>query len=250
MLEALQSDALRNVKHGYFTRKGGVSEGIYAGLNCGRGSNDAPDLVTENRARVAQHLGVPTEQLCGVHQYHSAEVVTLTEPTQETSKADGMVTNVAGIALGILTADCQPILFHDPDNHVIGATHAGWKGAIGGVIENTVDAMIALGAKRESICAAIGPCISQSAYEVGPEFFEDFMDQDPDHSRFFANGNGDRYLFNLAGFGLACLRETGIEKAEWTGHCTYADAERFYSYRRTTHKQEPDYGRLIAAIVL
>ena len=249
-IEALKADSLSDVQHGFFTRKGGVSSGIYEGLNCGVGSNDDAQAVARNRARVAETTGVPPLALVGVHQYHSADVAVIDAPTTERPKADAMVTNQKGIALGILTADCQPVLFADPVAGVIGAAHAGWKGALGGVLSNTVAAMEQLGAKRDNISAAIGPCISQAAYEVGPEFFEDFIAQEHSFSRFFANGQEDRMQFDLPSFGLHMLREAGVGSAEWIRHCTYQDAARFYSYRRTTHHKEADYGRLISCIRL
>ncbi|WP_293451792.1 peptidoglycan editing factor PgeF [Planktotalea sp.] len=249
-LETLTADTLSDLHHGFFTRKGGASLGIYDGLNCGVGSSDIPETVVINRARVAEWMNVDPLALAGVHQHHSADVVTITKATSKRPKADAMVTNQKGIALGILTADCQPVLFAEVEAGVVGAAHAGWKGALNGVLSNTVKAMEALGAKRENISAAIGPCISQRAYEVGPEFFEDFIAQDQDFARFFANGQEDRMQFDLSGFGLHMLRDAGVGKAEWIGHCTYADEARFYSYRRTTHRKEPDYGRLISVIRL
>lgn len=249
-IETLKADSLHAIEHGFFTRKGGVSTGIYEGLNCGSGSNDAAQTVQTNRASVANHMGTSVNALAGVHQHHSADVVTIVEQTDERPKADAMVTNQKGIALGILTADCQPVLFADADAGVIGAAHAGWKGALSGVLANTVTAMEALGARRANISAAIGPCISQKAYEVGPEFFEDFVATDPEFMRFFANGENDRMQFDLPSFGLHMLRDAGVGTAEWIGHCTYADEARFYSYRRTTHRKEADYGRLISVIRL
>jgi len=185
-----------------------------------------------------------------VHQVHSPDVVTISRPTTERPKADAMVTNVPGIALSILTADCQPVLFSDPQSGVIGVAHAGWRGTMDGVLEATLDAMEALGADRADTCAVIGPSISQRAYEVGAEFFEDFMLQDTGNARFFANGEDGKYLFDLPGLGLQKLRQAGIGNAQWTRHCTYSDPDRFYSYRRTTHEKEADYGRLISCIGL
>jgi YfiH family protein len=249
-LEILTSDAIK-ARHGFFTRKGGASSGIFAGLNCGPGSSDQAEIVAINRARVADAMGLGPEALASVHQIHSPDVITLTEPvTGEKPKADALVTRTPGIALAILTADCQPVLFADTENGVIGAAHAGWKGALAGVLESTIDAMEALGAKRETIAAVIGPTISQRAYEVGPEFLDTFLAEGDEYSRFFANGDGDRYLFDLPAFGLHRLREAGVGHAEWTRHCTYSDPERFYSYRRTTHAGEADYGRLISVIRL
>ena len=248
-LEILRSESLAPVEHGFFTRKGGASSGIFHGLNCGTGSSDLADIVRINRDRVAQAMGV--EALNGVHQIHSADVVTVTEPiTGEKPKADALVTNIPGQALSILTADCQPVLFADPDAGVIGAAHAGWKGAVSGVLEATVDAMEVLGANREASRAVVGPSISQAAYEVGPELRDQFIAGDPDNSRFFAQGDGDRFMFDLPGYGVHRLQAAGVGFAEWNGHCTYSDPDRCYSYRRTTHAREADYGRLIAVIKL
>ena len=249
-LEILTSDALGAMQHGFFTRRGGTSSGIFKGLNCGAGSSDQSEAVIINRGRVADAMQVPHDHLMGVHQIHSADVVTVGSATQDRPKADALVTATKGIALSVLSADCQPVLFADTQAGVIGAAHAGWKGALDGVLPQTVEAMIALGAKRENICAAIGPCISQRAYEVGPDFMDNFMDEDPDNARFFAQGNGDKLQFDLPAFGLKSLRTAGITKAEWTRHCTYNDQERFYSYRRSVHQKEADYGRLIAVITI
>ena len=247
MLEILTSDAL-TPRHGFFTRKGGASSGIFAGLNCGSGSSDQSEMVAINRARVADALGVTA--LVGVHQTHSADVVTVTGAPLAPTRADGLVTATPGIALSILTADCQPVLFADAQAGVIGAAHAGWRGSRDGVLEATLNAMEALGARRHTIAAVIGPTISQAAYEVGPEFYETFTDADPDMRRYFTNGTGDRLLFDLPGYGLHRLRAAGVGRAEWTGHCTYRDPQRFYSYRRSTHAHEADYGRLISVIRL
>ena len=239
------------VQHGFFTREGGASSGIYASLNCGFGSTDQRDMVAINRSRVARALEVGPEMLAGVHQTHSTTALVLDSPFDDPlPKADAMVTRTPGLALGILTADCQPVLFADAENGVIGAAHAGWKGALDGILEATLDAMESVGARRETTRVAIGPSISQRAYEVGPEFLDRFMDDDPDNSRFFANGEGDRYQFDLIGYGLHRLRAAGVAEAAWIGHCTYADEARFYSYRRSVHRQEADYGRLISAIRL
>ncbi|MBW4962047.1 peptidoglycan editing factor PgeF [Sulfitobacter sp. CW3] len=249
-LEILTSDCLGGLRHGFFTRRGGASSGVFTGLNCGYGSSDQREIVQINRGRVADAMGVPDTHLIGVHQIHSATAVTVDGPLEEKPRADGMVTATPGIALSVLTADCQPVLFADPDAGVIGAAHAGWRGALDGVLLATVEAMEKLGAQRANISAVIGPCISQRAYEVGPEFIEDFLAEDPDFARYFANGADDRMQFDLPGFGLNRLRAAGVGHAEWTRHCTYADPDRFYSYRRTTHSKEADYGRLIAAITL
>jgi YfiH family protein len=249
MLEIITSDALAP-RHGFFTRKGGASSGIFAGLNCGTGSSDQAEIVAINRARVADAMGLGVEALVSVHQVHSPDVVTVTAPLADRPRADAMVTATPGLALAVLTADCQPVLFADAKAGVIGAAHAGWKGARDGVMEATLGAMEALGARRGAITAVIGPCISQTAYEVGQEFFESFTDEAPEAQRFFVNGNGDRYLFDLPSYGLWRLREAGVGHADWTRHCTYRDPARFYSYRRTTHAGEADYGRQISVIRL
>lgn len=248
-LHPVTSDDLP-VSHGFFTRAGGASSGVFAGLNCGLGSSDQRETVLINRARVATHLGVAPDRLVSVHQTHSARAIPVEAPLAAPIEADGMVTATPGLALGILTADCQPVLFADPTHRVIGAAHAGWKGAVDGILEATLDAMEALGADRARTTAVIGPSISQRAYEVGPEFFERFQEDDPENAQFFANGEGDRMQFDLIGFGLDRLRRAGVKSASWTGHCTYSDAKRFYSYRRSVHQREADYGRLISAICL
>ncbi|GFE63360.1 peptidoglycan editing factor PgeF [Litoreibacter roseus] len=248
-LEILTSDSLAPLRHGFFTRRGGASSGIFEGLNCGFGSSDQRDAVATNRARVAGAMDVTPETLVSVHQIHSADVINVTEPLSEKPKADGMVTATPGIALGVLSADCQPVLFADADAQVVGAAHAGWGGALRGVLEATVDAMVEIGASRSRITAVIGPSISQAAYEVGPEFFDRFVDEDPENTRFFAQGEGDRLQFDLPAYGLHRLRSAGVT-AEWTRHCTYSMPEKFYSYRRSVHTGEADYGRLIATIRL
>lgn len=249
-LEAITSPLLRPLQHGFFTRKGGSSSGVFAGLNCGPGSSDQAEAVAVNRARVAHEINVLPENLVTLHQVHSADVVTLSEPPETRPRADALVTATPGLALGVLTADCQPVLFADTNAGVVGAAHAGWKGALCGVLDATLDAMEKLGANRENIHAVIGPTISQSAYEVGPDFFDQFLDDAPVNSRFFANGSGDRYQFDLPGYGLHRLRAAGVGTADWIRHCTYSDPVRFYSYRRTTHAGEADYGRLMSVIRL
>lgn len=250
MLEILTAEALSPLRHGFFTRKGGASSGIFRGLNCGPGSTDLSEVVAINRARVAAAMEVEPDHLVSINQVHSADVVHVTGPLPERPRADAMVTATPGLALAILTADCQPVLLADAEAGVIGAAHAGWRGARDGVLEATIDAMEALGAERERIVAVIGPTISQSAYEVGPEFLEGFLDEDRDNARFFAQGKGGKALFDLPAFGLHRLRAAGVGHAEWTRHCTYADPERFFSYRRTTHAGEADYGRLVSVIRL
>ncbi|MBO9447150.1 peptidoglycan editing factor PgeF [Ruegeria sp. R14_0] len=250
-LEILTSDILSSVRHGFFSRRGGASSGIFAGLNCGYGSSDQTEAVSVNRQRVAAAMEVEPDALVGVHQVHSPTVLKVDGPINgDKPKADAVVTATPGLALTILTADCQPVLFADPDANVIGAAHAGWRGALDGVLEATIDAMESLGAKRGNTAAVIGPTISQSAYEVGPDFLDAFVADSPENLRFFANGTGDRLQFDLPAFGLHRLRQAGVGQAEWTRHCTYSDPDRFYSYRRSTHAKEADYGRLISAIKL
>lgn len=249
-LEILTHEAFGPLRHGFFTRRGGASSGIFTGLNCGAGSTDLREAVSINRDRVADALGLVAPALVGVHQVHSADVVTVTAPLGAPARADAMVTATPGLALTVLTADCQPVLFADRAAGVIGAAHAGWRGALAGVLEATLDAMEALGARRDGIVAVIGPTISQRAYEVGPEFLDAFLAEDEGYSRFFAGGNGERVHFDLPAFGLHRLREAGVGRAEWTRHCTYSDPDRFFSYRRSVHRHEADYGRMISAIRL
>ncbi|PCD77037.1 peptidoglycan editing factor PgeF [Pseudothioclava arenosa] len=249
-LEILTSPALDGVRHGFLTRKGGASSGVFKGLNCGPGSSDLAEVVAINRTRVAEAFDVDPAQLVGVHQTHSADVVHVTGPLAAPVEADAMVTDVPGVLLSVLTADCQPVLFADREAGVVGAAHAGWRGALDDILENTVAAMVKLGARREKIAAVIGPCISQRVYEVGWDFMDRFTDEDPEFARFFTQGPGERPIFDLPSFGLHKLREAGVGRAEWVHHCTYCEPELFYSYRRATHEQEVDYGRLISVIRL
>lgn len=250
-LEIITTPELRKVRHGFFTRRGGASSGVFEGLNCGPGSSDQAEMVRINRARVAEAMEVDDDGLTTVHQTHSAHVVAVDGPLPDPRpKADAMVTALPGVALGVLTADCQPVLFADARSGVVGAAHAGWKGARDGVLEATLDAMETLGADRADIIAVIGPTISQRAYEVGPEFLETFLDDDADSARFFINGKNDRYHFDLPGYGLHRLRQAGVGEATWTRHCTYSEPDRFFSYRRSVHRKEADYGRLISVIRL
>jgi polyphenol oxidase len=248
-LEIITADALAP-RHGFFTRRGGASSGIFAGLNCGTGSSDQADTVAVNRARVAASMDLAEDHLVTLHQVHSALALAVTEPFAQRPRADAAVTATPGLGLAVLTADCQPVLFADATAGVIGAAHAGWRGARDGVLSATVTAMEALGARRDRIAAVIGPTISQAAYEVGDDFAQGFIDDDPGNARFFARGAGGKPHFDLPAFGLHQLRAAGVGHAEWTGHCTYRDPERFYSYRRTTHLGEADYGRLISVIRL
>lgn len=251
-LSPLRSDWIEDARHGFFTREGGASGSWYRSLNCGPGSDDDPEAVAENRARVAEALGVLPDRLLSCRQVHSARAVTVTEPwsAEDRPEADAMVTAAGGIALCVLTADCAPILFHDPEARVIGAAHAGWRGAFGGVIEATVEAMTALGAKPARIQAEVGPCISQRAYEVGPEFLDAFLAEDPGHAQFFTAGPRGKPLFDLPSFCLHRLRGAGVEECGWVRRCTYEDKDAFFSFRRATHFNEPDYGRQASAIVL
>jgi hypothetical protein len=247
----LTSPALGGIAHGFFGRTGGVSTGIYESLNCGPGSGDDRAHVIENRRRVAARLDTP--HLLTLSQVHSPKVVMVTEPWPlgTGTEADAMVTDRTGIALGILTADCAPVLFADAQAGVIGAAHAGWKGALGGVLEATLDAMEALGAQRMRIAAAIGPCISQANYEVGPEFLTRFAAADSAHTRFFVpSDRTEHHRFDLEGFVADRLVRAGVDKIEALRACTYGRAADFFSFRRTTHNRETDYGREISAIVL
>ncbi len=243
---------MAHIRHGFFTREGGVSSGIYASLNCGLGSDDDKGAVSENRNRIAADMGVSAAQLLTVHQIHSAKVQIVTDVwTPATApQADAMVTTRSGIALGVLAADCTPVLFADKNARVIGAAHAGWKGAFTGVLEATIDAMVELGATRDNITAAVGPCISRDAYEVGPEFRARFLDADTANDKWFIPSALDgHFMFDLTAFVAACLGAARIGTVERLNLCTYADEQKFFSYRRTTHRGEPDYGRQMSAIV-
>ncbi len=251
VIEAPELSGHAAIRHAFFTRQGGVSEGIYASLNGGTGSSDVPERVSENRARMCAQLGLPDDRLVGLYQVHSAAVVTVEAPFAERPRADAMVTRVPGLALGIATADCGPILFADPENGVVGAAHAGWKGALTGIVGATVAAMERLGAERRSIVAVLGPTIEQPSYEVGPDFVARFTTDAPGMERFLGPAERPGHArFDLPGFILARLAEAGIGEAAALRLCTYADPDRFYSFRRTTHRGEPDYGRLISAIAL
>lgn len=242
-------------RHGFFSKQGGVSTGIYTGLNCGPGSDDNAQNVRANRAAVARHLGVDPDNLLNLYQIHSANVVIADKPWAlgQAPKADALVTKQSGLALSILTADCTPVLFCDSDAHVIAATHAGWKGALSGVIAATIDTMESLGARRGNILAAIGPCITQPNYEVGPEFLDRFTSTDPTYARFFTASpkpDSDRSHFDLPGFVHQCLADAGITSIDNNAVCTYAHSDTYFSYRKSTHRNEPDYGRNISAIAL
>lgn len=253
-LEIITSDVLSPLRHGFFSRKGGASSGLFSGLNCGLGSSDQSDIVAINRTRVAQAMGGTPQDLISPNQTHSARALLVDGPWDhapaDRPEADAVVTATPGLILMILTADCAPVLFADAEAGVIGAAHAGWRGAIDGVLQATIETMVTAGAARERITAVVGPTISQRAYEVGPEFLERFMDDAPENSRFFINGTGDRYQFDLPMFICHALRAEQIKHAEWSRYCTYSDADRFFSFRRSVHQQEPDYGRLASAICL
>ncbi|MFZ5690372.1 MAG: peptidoglycan editing factor PgeF [Pseudomonadota bacterium] len=252
-LHAASLSALDGVRHAFFTREGGVSGGIYASLNSGVGSQDDAANVAENRARMAKALGVESHRLITAFQIHSPNVVIVDEPwTVETRpKADAIVTKTPGLAIGVSTADCGPLLFADAQARVIGAAHAGWRGAFSGVIENTIAAMESLGARRGRISVALGPLIRQSNYEVGQSFVDEFVRADESHARFFSPAaRAGHAMFDLPGFIASRLAQSGIERFEDIGICTYSDPGRFYSYRRSTHRAEPDYGRHVNAIVL
>ncbi len=241
------------IRHGFFTRQGGVSGGVYASLNCGFGSRDRTDDVAENRSRVARTLAVDRQALNTVHQVHSAEVATVAAGWEPAAapRADAMVCRTPGIAIGVLTADCGPVLFADPEAGVIGAAHAGWRGSLNGIVEATVDAMCGLGARIERIEAALGPCIAQASYEVGPEFRDAFLAADEANDGFFVvSDRPAHFRFDLPGYVVQRLARAGIAAVERLDVDTYAEADRCFSYRRATHAGEDDYGRLISAIAL
>jgi len=256
MVEHLKAETLHGlagIAHGFFTRQGGVSAGIYASLNCGLGSADHRAAVAQNRARVAGELGIAPDRLVAPYQIHSANVVVAERPWRPGSdapRADAVVTRREDLAVGVSTADCAPVLFAEPQARVVAAAHAGWRGALSGIIEATVAAMEGLGAERGHISAAIGPTISQGAYEVGDEFMDRFLAADAENARFFSTGPGDRPHFDLAGFLRARLKAAGIGALHDLGLCTYDDEARFFSYRRSTHRGEPDYGRQLSAVAL
>jgi YfiH family protein len=244
---------LDGMRHGFFTRQGGVSQGLYSSLNCGLGSGDDPASVRENRKRAAAALDFADAPVSTLHQVHSDAVVALEAPLPDDArpKADAFVTATPGVILGILTADCVPVLFCDPHARVIGAAHAGWKGAIAGVLEATLAAMAKLGAEPSRIAAGIGPCIAQRSYEVGPEFPAPFLASDPNNARFFAPARtAGKFMFDLRGFVGARLRAAGVAQIDAVPNDTCAEADRFFSYRRSCLAGEPDYGRGLSAIVL
>jgi polyphenol oxidase len=250
-VEVLRARALGGVAHGFLGRRGGVSQGVVAGLNVGLGSADDPEAIAENRRRATQ-AALPGARLVTVYQIHSADAVTVLEPFDDRlrPRADALVTDRPGLALGILTADCAPVLLADREAGVVGAAHAGWKGAIGGVTDSTLAAMEALGARRERIAAAIGPCIARASYEVDDAFLQRFAEADPENERFFADGRAGHHQFDLEAYVVHRLASAGVRTVEALGQDTYSQADRFYSFRRATHRSEPDYGRQIAIIGL
>ncbi|MBM3528303.1 MAG: peptidoglycan editing factor PgeF [Alphaproteobacteria bacterium] len=253
MLQSRKLSEVPGVRHAFFTRAGGVSDGVYASLNGGVGSEDAPARVAENRARMAAALSVKSDRFLTCFQIHSPEVAVAETPwpASDRPRADAIVTRTPGLAVAVSTADCGPVLFADSEARVVGAAHAGWRGALTGVIEATVAAMESLGASRGRIVAAAGPMIRQPSYEVGADLIERFVAADPGNKRFFAPGEREGHaMFDLAGYVIQRLERAGIAQIEDLGHCTYADPVQFYSYRRATHRSEPDYGRHINAIAL
>ncbi|MGI9364392.1 MAG: peptidoglycan editing factor PgeF [Rhizobiaceae bacterium] len=253
-LSPVISDSLESIpgiSHAFFTRQGGVSSGLYEGLNAGLGSGDNRQHVLENRRRMTAHLGVGDEKMASPYQIHSADVVVTDRAwDDDRPKADGVVTTRSGLAIGVVTADCGPVLFADAKNGVVGACHAGWKGAVGGILEETVDAMVAQGANQTSITAVLGPTISQHNYEVGPEFPDQFLFRSSRNVDYFTPSARQGYwMFDLSGYIVDRLKATGVD-ASCVQRCTYAEQDNFYSYRRTTHQREPDYGRQLSAIVL
>ena len=244
---------LPGIRHGFFTREGGVSQGIYASLNAGLGSRDTPALVRDNRARVARHLGASHEDVVTLYQVHGATALTVTAPADRNAlpKADAVVSRTPGLAVGVLTADCTPVLFADPEAKVVAAAHAGWRGAVGGILDATIDEMVRQGATRQSIRAAIGPTISAKIYEVGPEFEAEVLRLDPGNEHYFhAPSPGARVHFDLPGYAAGRLNRLGIAHVEACTPCTYENESLFYSYRRSQAQNDGDYGRQISAIVV
>jgi len=253
MIRASNLAEASHLRHGFFTRRGGVSEGVYASLNCGYGSGDDAAKVRANREAAMSLLSAGADSLATVHQVHSAKVVAVETPwpLDRRPKADGLVTDRPGIGLGIMTADCAPVLFADTKAGVAGAAHAGWRGAFVGVLQSTVEAMETLGARRNRIAAALGPCIRQPSYEVGPEFHKAFVDNDPAFEGFFKRAGRDgHFMFDLAAFVLSRLGLLGLASIEDVDEDTYPDADRFFSYRRTTHRGESDYGRGLSVVMI
>ncbi len=252
MIEAPLLKDVPGIAHGFFTRVGGHSDGLYRSLNCGYGSGDDLAVVARNRAAVAGALGIASGRLVSVYQIHSPVVVTVTAPWKpgEAPRADAMVTRQPGIGIGALSADCAPVMFASRDGRAVGIAHAGWKGALDGVTDATIAALEVLGAARRDIFAVIGPAISARSYEVGPEFEARYLAADAANARHFSAGQGGRPTFDLPGYLVERLRRSGIADVANLDHCTYVDEERFFSYRRATHRNEPVYGRLMSAIAI
>jgi YfiH family protein len=253
VVQAAALAALPGIRHGFFTRTGGVSQGIYASLNGGLGSHDAAADVAENRSRMAAALAVQPDRLLTAYQTHSPDVVTVAAPWSPDTRprADAIVTRTRGLGIGVTTADCGPVLFADPQAGVIGAAHAGWRGALHGVLEATIAALESCGADRSRVVAALGPMIRQPNYEVGPEFVARFEAADAANKRFFKpSARAGHALFDLAGYIAARLRNCGIDHIEDIGRCTYGEPGTFFSYRGSTHRGEPDYGRHVNGIAL
>jgi hypothetical protein len=250
-VEAIRAISLGRLPHAFLGRRGGISVGACAGLNVGFGSNDDPEAIAGNR-RLAVAAVHPQAELATVHQIHSAEVVVAVEPwpQDERPRADAMVTDTPNLLLGILTADCAPVLFADHEAVVVGAAHAGWRGALAGVTDATIEAMEQLGARREHIHAAVGPCIGQPSYEVDEAFRARFLHSDPDNARFFAETEAGKPHFDLEAYVVHRLIAAGIDEIEALNLDTYADPDRFFSYRRSTHRGEADYGRQLSAIAI
>jgi YfiH family protein len=248
LVEVVRAGVLHGVAHGFLGRRGGVSQGLVSGLNVGLGADDEADAVATNRARAVEAVA-PGARLVTVYQVHSAECVVAGDwDNAARPHADALVTDRPGVVLGIVTADCAPILLADAQAGVVGAAHAGWKGAFGGVAEATVEAMVALGARRDRIAAAIGPCIGQSSYEVDQGFYLKFIEQAPDHARFFAEGREGHWQFALEVFVAHRLGQAGVGQIESLGRDTYADEEGFFSFRRATHRAQATYGRQFSLI--
>ena len=249
--EVIRAVSLGGFPHGFLGRRGGVSTGVLAGLNVGYGSNDDRSAIDENR-RLAIASLLPDAPLATVHQVHSADAVYVEAPwpQDERPRADAMVTDRPGLLLGILTADCAPVLFADEEAGIVAAAHAGWRGAVAGVTDSTIAAMERLGARRENIHAAVGPCIGQPSYEVDDEFRAQFVADDSHNARFFADGPAGKPYFDLEGYVVHRLVAAGVGEVEALNLDTYADPERFYSFRRATHQGEADYGRQLSAIAL
>ncbi len=256
MLEPLTADTfsqLSEIRHGFFTRTGGQSKDIYTSLNCGLGSDDAREDVSANRRLVSRHLGGRNDDVVTVHQCHSADAIVIEQPLprENLPKVDAIVTAAPGLVVGVLTADCAPVLFADGEAKIVAAAHAGWRGSIRGIVAATLEAMEATGARRDRIRAVVGPCISQKNYEVGEDFKADFVAQSSENTRFFSTpSDGGKPHFDLPAFVLAQLERAGLENVQLMAPCTYENESKFFSYRRSQHRSEPDYGRQMSAIVV